>query len=107
MTAAGPVRVQLGDQAQAWRTLEMASEHARMVVWYAYWIGGRWTTSDHLAKVYLALSRLRGEGDDSAVVMLHAPQGQGGHAGTIAALEDFAREMGGPLQAMLDRTANP
>ena len=107
MTAAGPVRVQLGDQAQAWRTLEMASEHARMVVWYAYWIGGRWTTSDHLAKVYLALSRLRGEGDDSAVVMLHAPQGQGGHAATIAALEDFAREMGGPLQAMLDRTANP
>ena len=40
MTAAGPVGVQLGDQAQAWRTLEMASEHARMVVWYAYWIGG-------------------------------------------------------------------
>ena len=107
MTAAGPVQVQLGDRMQAWRELEMASASARMVVRHAYWIGGRWTTSDHLAKVYLALSRLRGEGDDSAVVMLHAPHAEGGRASAIAALDDFAREMGGPLQAMLDRTANP
>jgi len=107
MTVAGPVQVQLGDRMQGWRELEMASASARMIVRHAYWIGGRWTTSDHLAKVYLALSRLRGEGDDSAVVMLHAPYAEGGRASAIAALDGFAREMGGPLQAMLDRTANP
>lgn len=49
------------------------SPETRLVVWQWYWINGRLTTSDARAKLYTALSRLTGRGDDSAVVMLYAP----------------------------------
>lgn len=51
---------------------ERATE-SRFVVWQWYWINGRLTTSNIAAKWLTALSRLRGQGDDSAVVMLYAP----------------------------------
>jgi sugar transferase (PEP-CTERM/EpsH1 system associated) len=41
----------------------------RLAVWQWYWIGGRLTSSDHLAKLWQAVHRLLGEGDDSAVVI--------------------------------------
>ena len=46
---------------------------SRVVVWHWYWINGQLTTSDIAAKLMTALSRLRGQGDDSAVVMLYVP----------------------------------
>ena len=45
---------------------------SRLVVWQWYWVNGKLTTSPAVAKLYTALSRLRGEGDDSAVIMLYA-----------------------------------
>ena len=44
-----------------------------LTVWQWYWINGKLTTSDFEAKLYTALSRLSGQGDDSAVIMLYAP----------------------------------
>ena len=56
------------------RTAEILSKESgiesRIAVWQWYWINGRLTTSDIEAKWLTALSRLRGQGDDSAVVML-------------------------------------
>lgn len=49
------------------------NKEERFVVWHWYWINGRVTTSDIEAKWLTALSRLRGQGDDSAVVMLFTP----------------------------------
>ncbi len=57
------------------RTAELLSKNTtpetRLVVWQWYWINGKLTTSDIEAKLYTALSRLRGQGDDSAVIMLY------------------------------------
>lgn len=43
----------------------------RMLVWQIYWINGRLTASDYVAKAYSAFYRLTGRGDDSAVIILY------------------------------------
>jgi len=71
------------------RTADLRGRHAgietRLVVWHWYWINGHLTTSDIVAKLLTALSRLRGQGDDSAVIMLFAPA-----EGAAPALAAFA-----------------
>jgi EpsI family protein len=104
-TASGSPQVKLGTDEQTWASLEMVSAHGRMIVWNAYWVGGRWTTNDYLAKVYLALATLRGEGDDSAAVMVYAPYVEGEHDAAAATLERFLADMGGSLAAMLAQTS--
>ncbi|PKO89925.1 MAG: exosortase A [Betaproteobacteria bacterium HGW-Betaproteobacteria-10] len=49
------------------------SPETRLLVWQWYWINGKLTTSDIEAKLFTALSRLRGQGDDSATVILYTP----------------------------------
>lgn len=104
-TAFASPLVRIGAESHQWSGLEMVSEHGRMMVWNAYWIGGRWTTNDYLAKVYLALSTLSGEGDDSAAVMVYTPYAEGEGAAASATLERFLAEMGDGLEAMLAQTA--
>ena len=43
-----------------------------LLVWQTYWIDGQLMTSDHLAKLRTALSRVSGRGDDGATVVLFA-----------------------------------
>lgn len=45
----------------------------RLLVWQVYWINGHLTANDYAAKVHTALSRLLGQGDDSAVIVFYAP----------------------------------
>lgn len=104
-TAAGAPAVRLGAEPQQWGALEMAGEPGRMMVWNAYWIGGRWTTSDHLAKIHLALAKLAGEGDDSAAVMIYTPYREDERDAAAATLARFLAEMGDGLGAMLAQTA--
>lgn len=49
------------------------SPPSKLVVWQWYWINGRLVSSDAEAKLQTAISRLRGAGDDSAVIMIYAP----------------------------------
>ena len=42
----------------------------RLLTWRWYWINGRLTTSNYLAKAYNALDKLTGRGDDSAVIVV-------------------------------------
>jgi exosortase A len=74
----------------------------RLVVWQWYWVNGQWTSSDALVKVYTALSRLTGKGDDSAVIVLYAPQGQAGEGDAV--LADFARAAGPAVSSALQQT---
>jgi EpsI family protein len=71
------LQVALQDLPLPVRTAEILSKESgiesRITVWQWYWINGRLTTSDIEAKWLTALSRLRGQGDDSAVVMLFTP----------------------------------
>ena len=46
----------------------------RLLVWHIYWLGGDiYTASDVRAKLQLALNRLSGGSDDSAVLIFYAP----------------------------------
>ena len=45
----------------------------RLLGWYWYWIGDRFTTNSYVAKAYLALNRLLMRRDDSAVIIVFAP----------------------------------
>jgi len=74
----------------------------RLVVWQWYWVNGQWTSSDALVKAYTALSRLTGKGDDSAVIVLYAPQGQAGEGDAV--LADFARAAGPAVSSALQQT---
>ncbi len=47
--------------------------HERLLAWRWYWINGRLTTSNYLAKAYNALDKLTGRGDDSAVIVVTTP----------------------------------
>lgn len=71
----------------------------RLVAWHWYWINGRLTASDYAGKAWLALSRLAGQGDDAAAVVLYAPQDQPG--GGEAALQAFLASGGGGIAALL------
>jgi exosortase A len=73
-----------------------------LVVWQVYWIDGRFTASDQLAKIYSALYRLLGRGDESAVVILYASQEQPG--GAEPALRAFANGNLAAIDAWLRQT---
>jgi exosortase A len=55
----------------------------RLVVWQVYWINGTLTSSDYLAKIYSALYRIAGLGDDSAVILVYTPKEQAEGADSV------------------------
>jgi EpsI family protein len=80
--------VELQGQHFPMRTTQLqGSDDERLLVWQWYWINGQMVASDYMARIYLALSRLRGRGDDAAAVIVYAPMH---NAGTEIALRDFA-----------------
>jgi len=101
----GSTDISFGGQPVRIRTAELrALEGSRLMVWQWYWINGRWTASDSVAKVYTAWSRLTGQGDDSAVIVLFAQQGARGAADeTLAA---FAAAAGEAIGSALRETAS-
>lgn len=93
-----PVTVRSGNLSG--NLVNLGAEPFRLRVWHWYWIGGRTTASDHLGKLWLAFSRLTGQGDDSAAVFVYAPEDQPG--GAEAALADYLEHAGGGISALLD-----
>lgn len=77
-----------------------SANSVRVRVWHLYWIGGRWTTSDVRAKLWQAVDRLLGRGDDGAVVILATPAGDDADA----TLEKFSRAHLGGIDAALAAT---
>lgn len=71
-----------------------------LLVWRWYWIGGKLTSSDMLAKIYTAMSRLRGEGDDSAVVIIYTA-----NESASVALSEFAEAAGSSIEQLLMSTS--
>jgi len=92
--AGGGRAVTLGDKSVEVRTAELRGSapagqpgEGRLIVWQLYWINGTLTASDYAAKVYSALYRLTGRGDESAVIIVSTPKNQSG--GTEAVLDSF------------------
>ncbi len=99
----GTRQIAVDQQSVFVRTAELRStDSSRMVVWQWYWVNGHLTASDVKAKAYTALSRLTGEGDDSAVIIVYAPKEQVG--GGEAALEAFMHSAGPEIAGVLSRT---
>ncbi|MEO6277421.1 exosortase A [Roseateles sp.] len=85
---------------QAWRIGELrgqalsqisgdGSQAPRLRVWQLYWINGRLFVSDWQAKLYGALQRLLGQGDDAAAVLVYTEKA--GVDTDDARLRDFLR----------------
>ena len=68
---AGELQVRTADMRGTASPVNLSAPRLR--VWQTYWVGGRLVTSDARAKVHLAIDRLLGRGDDSAVVFFYTP----------------------------------
>ena len=96
----GTRQIAVDQQSISVRTVELLSvDSSRMVVWQWYWVNGHLTASDIKAKAYTALSRLAGQGDDSAVIIVYAPKEQAG--GGEAAMEAFMLAAGPEIERVL------
>lgn len=71
----------------------------RLLVAQTYWIGGKLTSSDAVAKLLAAWHRLQGRGDDSAVIIAYAPADQ--MDATQATLDGFLRTNLAAIEAQL------
>lgn len=87
-----------------------ASSAPDLRVWQWYWVAGHLTASDYLAKAYTAWAMLSGQGDDTAVIVVHAPitekKGDGGNGGNSGgdALEAFVAAAWPQIENALQRT---
>jgi exosortase A len=97
--------VAVGGERVAVRTAELRGSHdERLIAWQWYWVNGRLTASDYRAKAYTALSRLQGEGDDSAAVLVYTRDT--GAGGAEKALEAFIGAAGAQIASTLRETRN-
>jgi EpsI family protein len=83
-------------------TLKEAVSSERLLAWQIYWVDGQLTSSDHMAKILGVFARLRGHGDDAAVMVIYTPKERTGDAD--ATLLSYWRDNYPMLHALL-RTA--
>ena len=73
-----------------------------MQTWQVYWVDGVFTQSDYKAKIYGAVQRLFGRGDDSALVVLYAINGEDGLA--KVSIEEFLKNNYSEIKKALEKT---
>lgn len=54
----------------------LRSDAQRLAVWQWYWVNGRWVVNPYVAKLLEAMSKIEKGKDDSAVIILSAPEHQ-------------------------------
>lgn len=74
----------------------------RLSVWQVYWVNGQFTASNAQAKLQGALQRLRGHGDDSAVLIFYTNKGAGDDG--AQRLQAFVQANGVQLLQLLQST---
>lgn len=105
--ARGMQEAPLAGQAMAVKSAVLQKQGAltstpiKLRVWHWYWIDGRMVSSDALGKLWLALARLRGHGDDGAAIFVYAQEDAPGAA--EAAMEKFLTDTGSALGALLEQ----
>lgn len=93
------LNVTVGGQTVPLQAAELRkADGQRLLVWQAYWVGGRWTASPALARAYTAWSRLRGQGDDTAVLLVYTAHGDDASARLQGFLSDHWRGLQARLQ---------
>jgi EpsI family protein len=100
VATSGRTETAVGKERLRVKTTEFTDGSDRIVAWHWYRVGGRLTASDILAKVYIALSKLSGQGDDSALVVIYTrKKDRSGSESRV--LADFAAGMGEAVQRTL------
>jgi EpsI family protein len=79
----------------------LADTPAKLRVWQWYRIDGHLVGSDSFGKLWLALTRLRGHGDDAAAIFIYAPEDDVG--GAEAVLTRFLTTAQPALTDMLEK----
>jgi exosortase A len=92
------------ETAADWHSL--SRRDVRLAVVKLYWIAGRVTSSDYVAKALLTLSRLSGRGDDSALIVAFTREGDDGGA-AHAALGAFCAAMSPAIERVLSAARDP
>ena len=107
----GAITADLEATPHTFRTAELrrvdateSSAPERLLVWQIYWINGRLTSNDYLAKIYSAVYQLLGRGDDSAVIIVYAPRRSSGAAQT--SLQSFLSSQYGAIDGALRSVAD-
>lgn len=105
----GSRQLDIGGRTLRMRTAQIlgresaAGEHRpQLVVWRMYWVDGRWISGDVEARLAGGLSRLRGRGDEGAVVVLYADQDT--PQASDVALAAFTQDNLGMLDRLLEHT---
>lgn len=77
-TASGERRIDVGGVPLALRSAELRNGSVgtsvaarRLQVRQVYWVGGHWTTSDHVAALRGVLGQFNGQGDDAAMLTFY------------------------------------
>jgi EpsI family protein len=99
--AEGERNVVVGGSTAQVRTAELIGDGMRLQALQWYWIGGRITSSDHLAKLYTILDRLTGRGDDAAVVVVYTPMKDAFDTQAAPALARFVSDMAPGIETRL------
>ena len=74
----------------------------RLIAWQVYWVNNQFTASNARAKLQGALQRLRGQGDDSAVLILYTNKGVGDDG--AQRLQAFMQANAAQLTGLLEAT---
>ncbi len=84
-------------------TATLGNDLNQLAVLRLYWVNGRLTSSDYVAKALLALSKLTGQGDDSAVIVVYTPKALKGDEAS-ATLRAFVQEFSPVIERTLSAT---
>ena len=100
-------QIESGKEQVAWQGSDVTVDRAELrgatmslEVWSLYRVHGRLTSNPYYAKALLAWSRLTGQGDDAALVVLYTPLRGSGEAAR-ASLRSFAQAMAAPIDRAL------
>ena len=78
---------------------ELAGPGIRLQVYRLYWVSGRVTASQPVAKLLTAWSVLTGHGDDSALIIIYAPQ-----KGSVEEARGLLRSFVSTMSPAIERT---
>lgn len=103
LSSQGRDRVDWQGEAQTVDEALLSGPGLRLRVFTLYWVAGRMTASQPMAKVLTAWSVLTGRGDDSALIVLYTPQvGSAEEARRV--LRSFAAAMSPAIEQALTAT---
>jgi EpsI family protein len=102
--AEGRASLEWGGEGIATRAAEISDSETYLSARAWYWVNGRFTASDAVAKALLALAKVSLKSDRSAVIVIYTSQPDA-RTRDARPLEAFAREMSGAVMAAL-RQAN-